>query len=84
MRITAASDSFDTVVGLLSPDGRELARDDDGGPGSNSSLEAVLPAAGRYLVRVFAYDSDTGPYEITVGTVVASQLEANVLADGEL
>ena len=84
VRITAASNSFDTVVGLLSPDGRELARDDDGGPGSNSSLEAVLPAAGRYLVRVFAYGNDTGPYEITVGTMVVSQLEVDVPASGEL
>ena len=84
VRITAASDSFDTVVGLLSPDGRELARDDDGGPGSNSSLEAVLPAAGRYLVRVSAYDSETGPYEVAVRAAPVGALDIDTAVSGEL
>ena len=84
VRITAASDSFDTVVRFLSPDGRELATDDDGGPGSNSFLETVLPAAGRYLVRVSAYDGGTGPYEVAVRPAPVEALDIDTVASSEL
>ena len=75
VRITAGSDAFDTVVRLLSPGGEELARDDDGGLGSDSQLEAALPAAGRYLVRVGAYEDITGPYQVAMGLVPVRALE---------
>ena len=82
--VTATSDAFDTVVRLLSPDGEVLAVDDDGGPGSNSSLEAVLPVAGRYQVRVTAFDGETGPYAVAVRTVPVTPLALDAPASGEL
>lgn len=58
------SDEFDTV---LEVEGVSLAlEDDDGGDGSNSRLEAELPA-GRYQVRVRGFGSeDSGRYTLQV------------------
>ena len=76
VRVTAGSDAFDTVVSLLSPSGEELARDNDGGPGTDSQLEAALPATGRYVVDVTAYnDTGSGPYQVAVRTVPVRPLE---------
>ena len=84
VNVTATSDAFDTVVRLLSPDGEELAVDDDGGPGSNSSLAVVLPRAGRYRVRVTAFDRETGSYAVAVSTTRVTPLEMGIPENGTL
>ena len=43
---------FDSVSTLFDPDGREIARDDGGGEGTNFRIEAFLPRGGTYLLRV--------------------------------
>jgi len=57
------SDDFDTVIEL---EGQGLAmEDDDGADGTNSRLQAELPA-GRYEVRVRAFGSEgTGAYTLS-------------------
>ena len=74
VRIAVGSEAFDTVVHLLSPSGEELARDFDGGPGTDSQLEATLPVAGRYQLRVTT-DGGTGPYQVAVRTVPVAVTE---------
>ncbi|TXK64324.1 hypothetical protein [Alkalisalibacterium limincola] len=58
------SDDFDTVIEI---EGQELLlEDDDGGEGTNSRLQADLPA-GRYEVRVRAFGSEgPGTYTLVV------------------
>lgn len=57
----------DPLIILHGPDGAELARDDDGGPGLNSWLEFVAPAAGAYYLEVRGFsDEATGRYAITL------------------
>ena len=50
--------SIDTVGGLYSGDGRDLAEDDDSGSGTNFFIERDL-APGNYYVGVRAYGSST-------------------------
>ena len=84
VRITAGSDAFDTVVRLLSPSGEELGRNDDGGFGTDSRLETILSADGRYQIQVTAY-SGTGPYQVAVRAVPVMQLELDAApAAGEV
>ena len=81
VRVAASSDAFDTIVHLLSPAGEELARNDDGGGGTNSQLESMLPVAGRYQVRVSAYDrAGLGAYQVVARTVPVTQVSSEVPA----
>ena len=84
VEIKAVSDSFDTVIELLSPDGGGLATDDDGGPGTNSFLQAVLPTTGRYLVRVSAYGIGAGPYDVAVHAAQVEALDIDTAVSSEL
>ncbi|MBS0384273.1 MAG: PPC domain-containing protein, partial [Proteobacteria bacterium] len=75
----------DPLIVMHGPDGAELARDDDGGPGLNSWLEFVAPAAGAYYLEVRGFsDEAQGRYSISVtpgeiGNTAdgAEQIEAN-------
>ncbi len=67
--VSAGSDAFDTMVELRTPDGTELAENDDGGPDTDSRLLATLPISGRYQIRVAAQDGASGPYHVTVEEV---------------
>ena len=84
IEITASSNAFDTLVHLLSPAGEELARDDDGGPGTDSHIVATLPVSGRYRVRIAATDDGTGRYEVAVSHLAARSLEVNARSRGAL
>ena len=84
IEITASSDAFDTVVHLLSPAGAELARDDDGGPGTDSRIVATLPVSGRYRVRIAATDAGAGRYEVAVARLAARSLTVNERSRGAL
>lgn len=64
------SDRFDTYLYLGTASRRygwrELARDDDGGDGTDSRIRYVVPEDGIYVVRASALYETTGPYEITL------------------
>jgi hypothetical protein len=60
------SDDFDTVVYISNPDGSNLARDDDGGGGTNSAVDVTLPENGTYTIYVVSFFEETGAYSLTV------------------
>lgn len=68
--IRMESESFDTYLYLGTASRRygwrELARDDDGGDGTDSRIRYVIPEDGIYVVRASALYETTGPYEITL------------------
>ena len=71
--VTPSSWDFDGKGTLLGPDGRELASDDNSGEGANFRIEAFLPRAGTYYLRIEAagFSSRTGSY-----TLRAERLES--------
>jgi hypothetical protein len=68
--VTMESGAFDTYLylGTTRRGGafREIARDDDGGNGTNSRLEVRLPEDGTYVIRASSLRQDTGPYTLTL------------------
>lgn len=63
------SNEVDAYLILLSPDGRDLAQDDDGGGGSNARLTTALPADGTYTILANSYrPGETGRYNIRLAT----------------
>jgi hypothetical protein len=63
------SDEFDAYLYLgRDRDGRfrELARDDDGGNGTNSRLRYTLAEDGWYVIRASSLHRDTGPYRLSL------------------
>ena len=83
VNVAVRSSDFDPVVELLSPEGEQLARDDDG-LGADRRLLAVLPETGRYVVRVTAFDDRSGSYEVNVQVVDVPEHEMNTVSDGVL
>lgn len=76
----------DPLAVLHGPDGAEVARDDDGGPGFNALLEYQAPAAGDYYVEVRGFGDDAaGSYEITLqpGEIGNSPDTADTLSPGD-
>lgn len=63
VRIDLTSDTFDTYLELEGP-GLSLFND-DGGTGTNSMLNETLPG-GYYELRVRAYSSGQGPFELYI------------------
>ena len=78
------SEAFDPVVHLLSPSGNLVARDDDGGVGSNARLVAALPDPGEYMAVVTAFDDRGGIYDVEVQEVSAATLEVGQPEQGVL
>ena len=73
--VTLESEAFDTYLRLEGPDGFRLD-DDDGGSGTNSELDAELPAAGVYWVTVTSVDAEeTGGYELQLASAEAGANE---------
>jgi hypothetical protein len=67
--VTMESRSFDTYLylGTLRRGAyQEIARDDDGGNGTNSRMEVRLPEDGTYLIRASSLRQATGPYTLTL------------------
>ena len=81
VRVSAWSEDFDTVVELRSPNGERIARDDNGGPGSDSQLVGRLEVDGTYHVWVTALGGGSGDYEVAVHTL--HRIEQERLAEGE-
>ncbi|MDC0832163.1 hypothetical protein CKA32_001598 [Geitlerinema sp. FC II] len=66
--IDVLSDSFDTIVSLMTPDGLTIAENDDGPDGTtNSLLFARITQSGTYIVRVRAFGAvGSGPFDLKV------------------
>jgi len=66
--IDSSSDSFDTIVTLLAPDGSTVAENDDGPEGtSNSLLFTRIREAGTYVIRVHSFgETGSGPFKLKV------------------
>ncbi|WP_419939804.1 hypothetical protein [Candidatus Palauibacter sp.] len=61
----AGSEEFDTRLEVTGPGGL-LIGDDDGGGGTNSRIEMVIPRDGEYRVAVRAYGVTTGLFHLSV------------------
>ena len=84
--VTVRSNTFEPTLQLLSPTGEELGRDQEGRNErccDPMRVVTLLPADGRYLVRV-ATDGRArgGAYELTVHVPTVTPLELNTPADG--
>jgi S1-C subfamily serine protease len=67
--IEMTSSEVDSYLILLTPDGQDLAHDDDGGGGSNARLVTALPADGTYTVLANSYrPGETGQYNLQLRT----------------
>lgn len=68
MTIDVTSDSFDTIVSLIAPDGLTIAENDDGPDGStNSLLFTRITSPGTYIIRVRAFgETGAGPFNLKV------------------
>lgn len=66
--IDLSSDSFDSIITLMAPDGTTLAENDDGPDGSsNSLLFTRIAKAGTYIVRVRAFgETGVGAFKLKV------------------
>lgn len=66
--IDLTSDSFDSIVTLLAPDGTTIAENDDGPDGTtNSLLFTRITKAGMYVVRVQAFgETGVGDFKLKV------------------
>ena len=66
--IDLLSDSFDTIVTLMAPNGMTIGENDDGPDGTtNSLLFARITEGGNYIVRVRAFgEGGTGPFNLKV------------------
>lgn len=66
--IDLTSDSFDSIITLMAPNGSTLAENDDGPDGStNSLLFTRITEAGTYTVRVRAFgETGVGSFKLKV------------------
>ncbi|MDY6940774.1 MAG: PPC domain-containing protein [Cyanobacteriota bacterium] len=66
--IDVTSDSFDTIVSLMTPDGLIVSENDDGPDGStNSLLFTRINSGGTYTIRVRAFgETGDGPFNLKV------------------
>jgi len=65
--VEMTSDNIDSYLVLLSPQGRDLAQDDDSAGGSNARLAFTLPEDGTYTVLANSYGPrETGSYALRV------------------
>ncbi len=73
IRLDSTDETFDPLLRLIDPDGREVVRNDDRGDGSLNSelLEIEVPTEGTYTVEVRdLYDGGAGPYLLEIATTV--------------
>jgi hypothetical protein len=78
----ASDGDWDTYLELYTPDGEQLAFDDDSGGDSNAAiLEFELPLTGTYRVVARGYNADeAGDYELTVEKVEL-EIQGNLVPD---
>ena len=56
----------DSVLTLRDPSGREVAADDDSGPGYASRIDYTAQRSGTYTIEVRGHSSSTGTYRLSV------------------
>ncbi|MBI1241999.1 PPC domain-containing protein [Umezakia ovalisporum] len=66
--IDLTSESFDTIITLLAPNGATVAENDDGPDGtSNSLLFTRINETGGYIIRVRSFgETGVGPFKLNV------------------
>jgi hypothetical protein len=66
--VELTSDSFDTIVTMLAPDGSTVGENDDGPDGTtNSLLFTRITKTGMYIIRVHAFgETGTGHFKLKV------------------
>ena len=85
--IAMSSSAFDTYLFLDDPNGNTIARDDDGGGGTNSRIPAnagffTLSTSGTYRIFATSYSADgmtgsTGPYTISLSNPTTCSYSIN-------
>jgi Bacterial pre-peptidase C-terminal domain len=68
LAIDLSSDSFDSIITLLAPDGTTVAENDDGPDGSsNSLLFTRINEAGTYIIRIRSFgETGVGKFKLKV------------------
>ncbi|BCX07900.1 MAG: hypothetical protein KatS3mg066_1759 [Fischerella sp.] len=68
LAVDLSSESFDSIVTLLAPDGTTVAENDDGPDGtSNSLLFTRITEPGTYIVRVRSFgETGVGAFKLKV------------------
>ncbi|MBD2345793.1 PPC domain-containing protein [Anabaena subtropica] len=68
LAIDLTSESFDSIITLLAPDGSTLAENDDGPDGtSNSLLFTRINETGTFIIRVRSFgETGVGPFKLKV------------------
>ncbi|MGH1393727.1 MAG: PPC domain-containing protein [Trichormus sp.] len=68
LAVDLSSDSFDSIITLLAPDGSTLAENDDGPDGtSNSLLFTRINETGTFIIRVRSFgETGVGPFKLKV------------------
>jgi hypothetical protein len=66
--VELSSESFDTIITLLAPNGSTVAENDDGPDGtSNSLLFTRIQETGNYIIRVRSFgETGVGPFKLKV------------------
>ena len=84
VRISLASNEFDTVLNLQGPDGAAQSNDDsedNGDTSTNSRIDTVLAEDGDYVVTVTSYAANaTGKYRLSVEPGTPNPRHAGVQA----
>lgn len=66
--VELSSESFDTIITLLAPNGSTVAENDDGPDGTtNSLLFTRIHETGNYIIRVRSFgETGVGPFKLKV------------------
>lgn len=65
--IDLVSETFDSYLHLLGPDGTEVETDDDSGGACHARISTFLPADGTYRIVAASLSGDTGAFTLSVG-----------------
>ena len=92
VRVLAAHPDLDSRLYLYDRQGRQIAEDDDGGPGLNPRLWVTLDSPGLYFVTVVGFGSeDAGAYSIelrqglgNLGFPTAERLDFDAVVQGAI
>lgn len=82
VQLDLSSASFDAFLILQDADGNEIARDDDGGGGTNSRLTASLDAGSYRVVASSFSPGATGDYTLSAGAPSAASTAAPATGSG--
>ena len=81
LRQSKAGSALDSYLYVYDSQGRELARNDDGGGNLNSLVQIAVTAGQTYYAKAAAYSSSTGAYDLTLATAGVQDDYGNSFAD---